>query len=149
MVRPRIGSQAGSYLRRIDSCITQLEAQGPSTTFNESKKEPRGVDHGTGFGFRVPDFEFRVSGFSLFLRVEAAGFGIQGAGAVLRARTSPPLGSSLLWLQVLKRLRAKGCGPRQRGFGRFRVFLSSRRLRASSLLGPGARGFHPKTSIFL
>ena len=28
-----------SYLRRIDSCITQLKAQGPSRTCNESKEE--------------------------------------------------------------------------------------------------------------
>ena len=34
-----IGSEAGSYLRRIDSCITQLKAQGPSRTCNESKEE--------------------------------------------------------------------------------------------------------------
>ena len=27
------------YLRLIDSCITQLEAQGPSRTCNESKEE--------------------------------------------------------------------------------------------------------------
>jgi len=33
------GSEAGSYLRRIDSCITQLKAQGPSTTCNESDEE--------------------------------------------------------------------------------------------------------------
>ena len=33
------GSAAGSYLRLIDSCITQLNAQGPSRTCNESKKE--------------------------------------------------------------------------------------------------------------
>ena len=30
------GSEVGSYLRLIDSCITQLKAQGPSTTCNES-----------------------------------------------------------------------------------------------------------------
>ena len=28
-----------SYLRRIDSCITQLKAQGPSRTCDESKEE--------------------------------------------------------------------------------------------------------------
>jgi len=28
----------GSYVRLIDSCITQLEAQGPSMTCNEIKK---------------------------------------------------------------------------------------------------------------
>jgi hypothetical protein len=31
--------QAGSYLRQTDSCITQLKAQGPSRTCNESKEE--------------------------------------------------------------------------------------------------------------
>jgi len=29
------GSEAGSYLRLIDSCITQVKAQGPSGTCNE------------------------------------------------------------------------------------------------------------------
>ena len=33
------GSEAGSYLRLIDSCITQLKAQGPSRTCNESEEE--------------------------------------------------------------------------------------------------------------
>jgi len=33
------GSEAGSYLRLIDSCITQLKAQGPSRTSNESPEE--------------------------------------------------------------------------------------------------------------
>ena len=33
------GSEAGSYLRLKDSCITQLKAQGPSRTCNESKEE--------------------------------------------------------------------------------------------------------------
>jgi len=33
------GSEAGSYLRLIDSCITQRKAQGPSRTCNESKEE--------------------------------------------------------------------------------------------------------------
>ena len=32
-------TQAGSYLRLIDFCITQLTAQGPSRTCNESKEE--------------------------------------------------------------------------------------------------------------
>ena len=31
--------EAGSYLRRIDSCITQLESQGPFWTYHESKEE--------------------------------------------------------------------------------------------------------------
>ena len=33
------GSEAGSYLRLIDSCVTQLKAQGHSRTCNESKEE--------------------------------------------------------------------------------------------------------------
>ena len=33
------GSEAGSYLRLRDSCITQLKAQGPFRTCNESKEE--------------------------------------------------------------------------------------------------------------
>jgi len=33
------GSEAGSYLRLIDSCITPLKAQGPARTCHESKEE--------------------------------------------------------------------------------------------------------------
>ena len=32
------GSEAGSYLRRIDQCVTQLKAQGPSRTCTGSKE---------------------------------------------------------------------------------------------------------------
>jgi len=39
-------TETGSYLRLIDSCITQLKAQGPSRTCNESKED--GVDCVTG-----------------------------------------------------------------------------------------------------
>jgi len=35
------GTEAGSYLRLIDSCITLLKAQGTSRTRNESKEEER------------------------------------------------------------------------------------------------------------
>jgi len=38
------GSEAGSYLRLIDSCATQLKAQGPSRTCNKSKKKKKGSD---------------------------------------------------------------------------------------------------------
>jgi len=48
-------TEAGSYLRLIDLCITQLKAQGPSRTCNESKEEEEEVlavfvlgIHGTG-----------------------------------------------------------------------------------------------------
>ena len=33
------GTEAGSYLRLTDSFITQLKAQGPSRTCDESKEE--------------------------------------------------------------------------------------------------------------
>jgi len=33
------GTEAGSHLRLIDSCITQIKAQGPSRTCTESKEE--------------------------------------------------------------------------------------------------------------
>jgi len=33
--------EAGSYLKLIDSCVTQLEAQGPSRTCNESEEEEK------------------------------------------------------------------------------------------------------------
>ena len=32
-------TKAGSYSRLIDSCITQLKAQGPSSTCNERNEE--------------------------------------------------------------------------------------------------------------
>ena len=31
--------EAGSYLRLMDSCITRLNAQGPSRRFNENEEE--------------------------------------------------------------------------------------------------------------
>ena len=34
-------NEAGSYLRLIDSCITQLKAQGPSRTCNESNEKKK------------------------------------------------------------------------------------------------------------
>jgi len=37
------GTEAGSYLRLIDNCITQLEAEGPSRTCNENKEEEERV----------------------------------------------------------------------------------------------------------
>ena len=38
-VQLSISTETGSYFRLIDSCITQLKAQGPSRTCNESKEE--------------------------------------------------------------------------------------------------------------
>ena len=39
-------TEAGSYLRLIYFCITQLKAQGPSRTCNESKEEDLVEDDG-------------------------------------------------------------------------------------------------------
>ena len=39
------GTEAGSYLRLTDSCITQLKAQGPSRTCHEIKEEAEAVRH--------------------------------------------------------------------------------------------------------
>ena len=44
------GSEAGSYLRLIDTCITELKAQGPSRTCNESNERKGGA---TNLGVRV------------------------------------------------------------------------------------------------
>ena len=38
------GSEAGSFLTLMNPCITQLEAQGPSRTCNESKEEREECD---------------------------------------------------------------------------------------------------------
>ena len=53
----------GSYLRLIDSCITQLKAQGPSGACNESKEEKEASD-------------FHFSG----IRISVPGFGVSGVG---------------------------------------------------------------------
>ena len=41
-------TEAGSYLRLIDFCITQLKAQGPSRTYNESKEKEEEHLHARG-----------------------------------------------------------------------------------------------------
>ena len=38
------GTEAVSYLRLTDSCTTQLKAEGPSRTCNESKEEKKKFD---------------------------------------------------------------------------------------------------------
>ena len=48
-------TEEGSYLRHIDFCITQLKAEGPSRTCNESKEEEEEKSGpGSGPGFQVP-----------------------------------------------------------------------------------------------
>ena len=42
--RSVVVTEAGSYLGLIDSCITQLEAQGPVRTCNEGKEEEQDTE---------------------------------------------------------------------------------------------------------
>jgi len=80
------GSEAGSYLRLIDSCITQLKAQGPSRTCNESKEEKKKTECGvvmTGArGVHVRDAATRVRPCALYPGVVGymgySGTGVQG-----------------------------------------------------------------------
>ena len=46
----RLEPVQGSYLRLIDSCITQLKAQGPSRTCNESQEEEKKFGVAVVFG---------------------------------------------------------------------------------------------------
>ena len=81
------GSEAGSYSRLIDSCITQLEAQGASRTCNESQEEEGArfssrdtawfMDHSFGPGGSKEEEEEVASG----LRVQGLGFEVQGSGS--------------------------------------------------------------------
>ena len=62
------GTEAGSYLRLIDSCITHLKAQRPSRTCNESKEEAEEDLHharpqpGTTLMLMVNGFRCRANG---------------------------------------------------------------------------------------
>ena len=54
------GTEAGSYLRLIDSCITQFKVQGPSRTCNESKEEEEEVENrGVGEHEVLPEARHR------------------------------------------------------------------------------------------
>jgi len=46
------GTEVGSYLRLIGSCVTQLKAQGPCRTCNESKEEEESKTHQPSFLMR-------------------------------------------------------------------------------------------------
>jgi len=59
------GSEAGSYLRLIDSCITQLKAQGSSRTCNESKEEET-LTARSNRRFLLSDFWEKTDGIHLF-----------------------------------------------------------------------------------
>ena len=67
------GDEAGSYLRLMDSCITQLKAQGTSRTSNEKKKKREYTYPGFGpiYGPMIED------GSSLGGAAGAFGFGLE------------------------------------------------------------------------
>ena len=48
--RGAVVTEAGSYLTHIYSCITQLKAEGPSRTSNESTEEEKEVEDETWGG---------------------------------------------------------------------------------------------------
>ena len=59
-------------MRLIDSCITQLKAQGPARTYNESKEEEKKFGfrprlRGSGSEFRVSSSGYRVLGFGIWV----------------------------------------------------------------------------------
>jgi len=66
------GSEAGSYVRLIDYCITQLKDQAPSRTCNESKEEEdyhERVDEASGAHGREVGGPDEVDGPGLGCRV--------------------------------------------------------------------------------
>jgi len=80
------GSEAGSYVRLIYSCITQIKAQGPSRTCNESKdfrKRRLGVGgDGRGECGHRPLQLFVYKGVRRLLRRgQGLGFRVQGSGS--------------------------------------------------------------------
>ena len=65
----------------IDSCITQLKAQGPSRSCNESKEEEEEVSM-SGFGVRVSGFGLWLRGSGLRCMVYGFGFRASGFGFI-------------------------------------------------------------------
>jgi len=104
--------EAGSYLRLIDFCITQLKAQGPARTCNESKEEEEAPPAWRfGSAFRVSGFGFRVSGLGFGFRVSGFGFRVSGFGYRV-----PGLGSGFQVSRLPRfRFRVSGFGYRVPG----------------------------------
>ena len=65
------GNEEGSYLRLIDSCTTQLKAQRPSKTCDESQEEEE-EEEGLRFGVQGAGRRVQVS--TLRCRVAGLGF---------------------------------------------------------------------------
>ena len=61
------GSEVGSYLRITDSCTTQLKAQEPSRTCNESKEESRRVPLDLIITTRVQAVMMKLQKLEVFL----------------------------------------------------------------------------------
>ena len=95
------GSETGSYLRLIDSCITQLKAQGPSRTCNESKEEEE-EEEVEGVGSAPPCHAVQGVGFSVWgmgFRESNLGSRIWGFGVRGEAPPAPPCRRALLFFE--------------------------------------------------
>ena len=79
------GSETGSYLRLIDSCITQLKVQGPSRTCNESEEEE---EEDTGSRRTSPSFSNATGPSSSSLLLSRAEW--SDTHSLCALNTSPP-----------------------------------------------------------
>jgi len=77
-------------LRLIDSCITQLKAQGTSRTCNESKAEEEGI------AFGVVCSGFRVRVYGAWFMVRGSGFRVQGLEVIVWCLGAGYRGTSLI-----------------------------------------------------
>jgi len=143
-----LSSEAGPYLRRIDSCITQLEAQGPSRACDESEEEDLPPTIATFITLRrranveqvsqsSPDSgrglsHFRVRGWD-------GAFSVRRLILLRRRRRLRPSTASCFMLQG-PGSRVQGSGCRFQGAG-FRVQGPGFRVQGSGIRvqGPGFR----------
>ena len=74
-----MGTEAGSYLRLIDSCITQLKAQGPSRICTESKENQEWFREGVGT--QLVDWDAELGEFGVVHRYHVVVRLFQGLSA--------------------------------------------------------------------
>jgi len=89
------GSEAGSYLRRIGSRITQLKAQGPFRTCNESKEEEEEEEEALqGVGVRMTSSSATVE-FAGYCQVNISGVRNKSETKVESGTTQSKSGTSV------------------------------------------------------
>jgi len=120
LIKPRLqdrpSSGTCSYLRLIDSCITQLKAQGPSRTCNESKEEDSRIWYKTVKAKFWPWLSvkrpYNLLRCSLFARKRK--HSEYGTYKTVKARFCPCLSdarpSNLVGCSLFARKRSDGCG---------------------------------------